>query len=56
MKKTSTHKIARTRKLMLHREAIAALTLPQLAHVAGGAEGGETYWHPCPETNQLGVQ
>ena len=52
MKKTSTNKIARTRKLMLHREAIAALTLPQLAQVAGGGDGDITYWHPCPVSDQ----
>ena len=48
MKKTA--KIVRVRKLILRREALVALTQPQLTRVAGGLaeQGGETYWHPCP--------
>jgi|GEM_PF-4549239 len=49
MKKTSTQ-IVRARKLILRREALVALTPPQLTRVAGGLldQGGDTYWHPCP--------
>lgn len=55
MKKISTNTLVRPRKLLLNREAIAALTEPQLARVAGGVFGANdggvvTYWPPCPQT------
>ena len=34
--KQTTNKARQLRKLIVHRESIAALTLPQLGNVAGG--------------------
>lgn len=40
--KKSMHKTSQRRKLVLHRETVLALTIPQLRQVAGGALDGTT--------------
>jgi hypothetical protein len=50
MKKKSLNENPRRRKLVLPREVVAVLTLPQLGQVAGGLEEYGTYMPPCVGT------
>jgi hypothetical protein len=47
MNKKLSNDLLTRRKLVLRREAIATLTMPQLRQVAGGDEAGSGEWTPC---------